>query len=246
MDRKILLVEDEKGISSIISSYLQKEGYEVSQAFNGDEALKYFTTNDFDLVILDRMLPLISGEEVLKTIRQLSDVPVILVTAKVEEIDKIEGFQLGADDYVTKPFSPKELMERVRAILRRIRKDPVNTNILSFDNGRLIMNLDNYTCKVNGNEVTLTNNEFSILQVLFSKPGKIFTREEIISIAFGDEYDAFDRAIDTHIKNIRQKIEENPRDPKYIKTVYGVGYKTGEALWNWRINYYYTCFKELL
>lgn len=230
MDRKILLVEDEKGISSIISSYLQKEGYEVSQAFNGDEALKYFTTNDFDLVILDRMLPLISGEEVLKTIRQLSDVPVILVTAKVEEIDKIEGFQLGADDYVTKPFSPKELMERVRAILRRIRKDPVNTNILSFDNGRLIMNLDNYTCKVNGNEVTLTNNEFSILQVLFSKPGKIFTREEIISIAFGDEYDAFDRAIDTHIKNIRQKIEENPRDPKYIKTVYGVGYKTGEAL----------------
>lgn len=230
MDRKILLVEDEKGISSIISSYLQKEGYEVSQAFNGDEALKYFTTNDFDLVILDRMLPLISGEEVLKTIRQLSDVPVILVTAKVEEIDKIEGFQLGADDYVTKPFSPKELMERVRAILRRIRKDPVNTNILSFDNGRLIINLDNYTCKVNGNEVTLTNNEFSILQVLFSKPGKIFTREEIISIAFGDEYDAFDRAIDTHIKNIRQKIEESPRDPKYIKTVYGVGYKTGEAL----------------
>lgn len=230
MDRKILLVEDEKGISSIISSYLQKEGYEVSQAFNGDEALKYFTTNDFDLVILDRMLPLISGEEVLKTIRQLSDVPVILVTAKVEEIDKIEGFQLGADDYVTKPFSPKELMERVRAILRRIRKDPVNTNILSFDNGRLIINLDNYTCKVNGNEVTLTNNEFSILQVLFSKPGKIFTREEIISIAFGDEYDAFDRAIDTHIKNIRQKIEENPREPKYIKTVYGVGYKTGEAL----------------
>ncbi len=230
MNRKILLVEDEKGISSIISSYLQKEGYEVLQAFNGDEALKYFTTHDLDLVILDRMLPLISGEEVLKTIRQLSDIPVILVTAKVEEIDKIEGFQLGADDYVTKPFSPKELMERVRAILRRIRKDPVNTNILSFDNGRLIINLDNYTCKVNGNEVTLTNNEFSILQVLFSKPGKIFTREEIISIAFGDEYDAFDRAIDTHIKNIRQKIEESPREPKYIKTVYGVGYKTGESL----------------
>ncbi|WP_425540172.1 response regulator transcription factor [Microaceticoccus formicicus] len=230
MNRKILLIEDEKGISSIISSYLQKEGYEVSQAYDGGEALKYFTTHDFDLVILDRMLPLISGEEVLKTIRQLSDIPVILVTAKVEEIDKIEGFQLGADDYVTKPFSPKELMERVRAILRRIRKDPVNTNILSFDNGRLIINLDNYTCKVNGNEVTLTNNEFSILQVLFSKPGKIFTREEIISIAFGDEYDAFDRAIDTHIKNIRQKIEESPRDPKYIKTVYGVGYKTGESL----------------
>lgn len=230
MNRKILLVEDEKGISSIISSYLQKEGYEVLQAFNGDEALKYFKMHDLDLVILDRMLPLISGEEVLKTIRQLSDIPVILVTAKVEEIDKIEGFQLGADDYVTKPFSPKELMERVRAILRRIRKDPVNTNILSFDNGRLIINLDNYTCKVNGNEVTLTNNEFSILQVLFSKPGKIFTREEIISIAFGDEYDAFDRAIDTHIKNIRQKIEESPREPKYIKTVYGVGYKTGESL----------------
>lgn len=230
MNRKILLIEDEKGISSIICSYLQKEGYEVSQAFNGDEALRYFRTNDYDLVILDRMLPLISGEEVLKTIRQLSDIPVILVTAKVEEIDKIEGFQLGADDYVTKPFSPRELMERVRVILRRIRKDPVNTNILSFDNGRLIINLDNYTCKVNGNDITLTNNEFSILQVLFSKPGKIFTREEIISIAFGDEYDAFDRAIDTHIKNIRQKIEDNPRDPKYIKTVYGVGYKTGESL----------------
>ncbi len=230
MNKKILLVEDEKGISSIISSYLEKENYNVIPAYNGDEALKQFTTNDIDLVILDRMLPIISGEEVLKTIRQISDVPVILVTAKVDEIDRIEGFQLGADDYVTKPFSPKELIERVKAVLRRTKKTENDKNIQSFYNGQLIINNDNYSCKVNGEEISLTNNEFNILQVLYSKPGKIFTREEIISIAFGDEYDAFDRAIDTHIKNIRQKMEVNPRDPKFIKTVYGIGYKTGDSI----------------
>ncbi|MDO5719039.1 MAG: response regulator transcription factor [Tissierellia bacterium] len=224
--KKILLVEDEKGISSIVKAYLEKEGYIVFCAFDGKRAIELFKEENPDLIVLDRMLPLISGEEVLKNIRESSDIPVILLTAKVEEDDRIEGFQLGADDYVTKPFSPKELMERVKAILRRTSAD--SSNILSFDNGNLLINTENYSCKVDGKDISLTNNEFTILKVLFSKPGKIFTREEIIAIAFGESYEAYDRAIDTHIKNIRQKIESNPRDPKYIKTVYGIGYKAGE------------------
>lgn len=226
---KILLVEDEIKISSIIEKYLLKEGYEVSKAFDGEEAINKFENEEIDLIILDRMLPKLTGDEVIEFIRERSNIPIIMVTAKVEEKDIIEGFKFGADDYVVKPFSPGELLERIKAVLRRTqRSETIKRNILSYDNGNFIINLDNYTIELSGEIIELTKNEFEIVKVLFEHPNKIFTREEIIAAAFGTDYEAYDRAIDTHIKNIRQKIEGNPKKPKYIVTVYGVGYKVGD------------------
>lgn len=226
---KILLVEDEIKISSIIEKYLLKEGYEVSKAFDGEEAINKFENEEIDLIILDRMLPKLTGDKVIEFIRERSNIPIIMVTAKVEEKDIIEGFKFGADDYVVKPFSPGELLERIKAVLRRTqRSETIKRNILSYDNGNFIINLDNYTIELSGKIIELTKNEFEIVKVLFEHPNKIFTREEIIAAAFGTDYEAYDRAIDTHIKNIRQKIEGNPKKPKYIVTVYGVGYKVGD------------------
>lgn len=226
---KILLVEDEEKISKIITSYLEKNEYQVIKAFDGLEALEKFDSS-IDLIILDRMLPKLSGEDFLKEVRKISDLPVIMVTAKVSEEDKIEGFRLGVDDYVTKPFSPMELIERVKAILRR--SGISSNNIKSYDQGRLKVNFDLRQVFVNEKLIDLTLNEFDILKVIISNPNKIFTREEIITLVYGLDYDSFNRAIDTHVKNIRRKIEENPKNPNYIKTVYGVGYRAGDKIWN--------------
>lgn len=224
----ILIVEDEKGISDIEKKYLEKEGYSVMQAFDGNEAFDLLKKHNFDLILLDLMLPGKRGEELMDYIRLNLSTPVIMITAKVEEEEVIGGLKSGADDYITKPFSPKEMVERVKAILRRIEKYNLpKSDWLEFDNGRMKINFDNYRIKKDQEEIFLTKNEFKILKTLFSNPQKIFTREEIIEIAFGMNYDAYDRAIDTHIKNIRHKIEDNPKSPKYVKTVYGVGYKAG-------------------
>lgn len=224
----ILIVEDEKSISDIVKNYLIRDGYNVFQAFDGLEALKIFDNEEIDLVILDLMLPKMSGEDVIKNIRNKSKVPVIITSAKVEEIDRINGLRLGADDYVTKPFSNKELVERVKAVLRRIEKYNIpRADIIKTSDGRLLMDLKYNRFLKDGEEVFLTKNEFSIIKTLFSSPNKIFTRDEIIELTFGLDYDAYDRAIDTHIKNIRQKIEDNPKKPQYIKTIYGMGYKSG-------------------
>ncbi|WP_130818883.1 response regulator transcription factor [Anaerococcus vaginimassiliensis] len=227
-DISILIVEDEKSISDIVKNYLIRDGYNVFQAFDGLEALKIFDNEDIDLIILDLMLPKMSGEDVIKNIRNKSKVPVIITSAKVEEIDRINGLRLGADDYVTKPFSNKELVERVKAVLRRIEKYNIpRADIIKTSDGRLLMDLKYNRFLKDGEEVFLTKNEFSIIKTLFSSPNKIFTRDEIIELTFGLDYDAYDRAIDTHIKNIRQKIEDNPKKPQYIKTIYGMGYKSG-------------------
>ena len=227
-DINILIVEDEKSISDIVKSYLTRDGYNVFQAFDGLEALKIFDNEEIDLIILDLMLPKMSGEDVMKNIRNKSKVPVIITSAKVEELDRINGLRLGADDYVTKPFSNKELVERVKAILRRIEKYNIpRADIIKTSDGRLLMDLKYNRFLKDGEEVFLTKNEFSIIKTLFSSPNKIFTRDEIIELTFGLDYDAYDRAIDTHIKNIRQKIEDNPKKPQYIKTIYGMGYKSG-------------------
>lgn len=227
-DISILIVEDEKSISDIVKNYLQKDDYKVFQAFDGQQALDLFDKEEIDLVILDLMLPKISGEEVIKDIRNKSKVPVIITSAKVEELDRINGLRLGADDYVTKPFSTKELVERVKAVLRRIEKYNIpRADIIRTNDGRLLMDLKYNRFLKDGEEVFLTKNEFSIIKTLFSSPNKIFTRDEIIELTFGLDYDAYDRAIDTHIKNIRQKIEDNPKKPQYIKTIYGMGYKSG-------------------
>ncbi|MDO5047236.1 MAG: response regulator transcription factor [Anaerococcus sp.] len=227
-DINILIVEDEKAISNIVRTYLEKDGYKVYQAYDGKKALEIFTSTKIDLVILDLMLPKLSGEEVIKDIRNRSKTPVIIISAKVEEEDRINGLRLGADDYVIKPFSPKELVERVKAVLRRIEKYNIpRADIIKTKDNRLLMDLKYNRFLKDGEEVSLTKNEFSILKTLFSSPNKIFTRDEIIELTFGLDYDAYDRAIDTHIKNIRQKIEDNPKKPQYIKTIYGMGYKSG-------------------
>ena len=228
MNISILIIEDEVGISNIERKDLEKEGYLVDQAFNGEDALIKIKENNYDLILLDLMLPGVSGEEIMEYIRTNSETPVIMVTAKVEEEQIVKGLKIGADDYISKPFSPKEMVQRVKTVLRRVEKYNLpKSEWLNIDNGRIKIDFDNHKLLKNGQEVSLTNNEFKIIQTLFSNPQKIFTREEIIEIAFGMHYDAYDRAIDTHIKNIRHKIEDQPKSPKYIKTVYGVGYKAG-------------------
>lgn len=227
-DITILIIEDEKKISTIMKSYFEKEGYSVLQAFDGLEGLELFNNNSVDLVILDLMLPKFAGEEVIKEIRNKSEIPVIMVSAKVEEDNRVSGLRLGADDYVTKPFSPKELVERVKAVLRRIEKYNIpRADIIKTTDGRLQMDLEYNRIFKDGKEIFLTKNEFQILKTIFSNPNKVYSRDEIIEQTFGLEYDAYDRAIDTHIKNIRSKIEDNPKKPMYIKTIYGMGYKSG-------------------
>lgn len=229
MDKiNILVVEDEKNILEVIKTYLVKEGYSVITAEDGKNALNLFESEDIHLIILDLMLPKISGEEVCNIIRAKSDIPIIMLTAKVEEDDKVHGLSIGADDYVTKPFSPRELVGRVKALIRRSYRDssPL-AEILIFNNGDLEIDLNKRLVKKRGKKVYLTTKEFDILVSLLRNPGKVFTREQLIESAFGYDYDGFDRTIDTHIKNIRQKIEDNPKNPSYLITVYGLGYKFG-------------------
>jgi len=221
----ILLVEDEKNISDVVKAYLEKENYKVIRAFNGQEALELFNLHEPDLIILDLMLPKISGEEVCSMIRSTSHVPIIMLTAKSHEDDKIEGLTIGADDYLVKPFSPRELVSRVKALLRRAYRDssPLAEKLV-FPGGLTIF-VDKFTVYKNKVDLDLTTNEFKVLLALASNPKIVFSRDQLLDKAFGYDYDGFQRTIDTHIKNIRQKIEDDPKKPSYIITVYGAGYK---------------------
>ncbi|PAB58596.1 response regulator transcription factor [Anaeromicrobium sediminis] len=230
MDKKrILVVEDEQKILDVVKAYLKKEGYEVLVATNGERALEIFEEEIIHLVVLDLMLPKTSGEEVCSKIRTTSDIPIIMLTAKNEEDEKIQGLAIGADDYLTKPFSPRELVGRVRALMRRAyRENSPLADYLTFNDGDLEVNIKRFEVKKKGKLVNLTPNEFKLLNVFLSNPGQVFTRDQLLRKAFGLEYDGFDRIIDTHIKNIRHKIEDNKKKPTYIQTVYGVGYKFGD------------------
>ncbi|MDL2310708.1 response regulator transcription factor [Peptostreptococcaceae bacterium OttesenSCG-928-C18] len=226
MKVKILIIEDEVPISNIEKQYLELEGYEVIQSFDGSNGLAKFKTELPDLVILDLMLPNLSGEEIMSYIKNYSETPVIMVTAKIDEDDRIKGLKSGADDYITKPFSAKELVLRVKNVLRRLNKQTLpKADIITSKNRELLLDLENNHLYKNNNLINLTSNEFRVVKTLFSHPKKIFTREEIIEIGFGTEYDAFDRSIDTYIKNIRHKIENDPKNPVYILTIYGMGYR---------------------
>ncbi|MDQ7096637.1 response regulator transcription factor [Desulfosporosinus sp. PR] len=222
---KILLVDDEKKITSVLKAYLQQEGFQVSTALNGLIALTMFKENSYDLVILDLMLPGMSGTEICREIRKLSSVPIIMLTAKVEEEDRIQGLSIGADDYITKPFSPREVVARVRAVLRRANNDtsPL-ADVISYDNGLTIDNIQHET-RLNDQVVPLTPTEFKILGVLAKHPGRVYSRGQLVEIVQGHDFEGDDRVIDAHIKKIRQKIEATPSDPQIIMTVYGVGYK---------------------
>lgn len=223
---KILVVEDEQKIVDVVKAYLEKDGFEVITAMDGEAALNIFHKENIHLVVLDLMLPKISGEEVCRKIRTTSSVPIIMLTAKVDEDEKIEGISIGADDYLTKPFSVRELVVRVRALFRRAYRDitPL-ADILTFNSGNLEVDIKEMTVKKQGEPLGFTANEFKVLKVLLTNPGQVFSREQLVEKAFGMDYEGFDRTVDTYIKNIRQKIEDNPKEPLYINTIYGMGYK---------------------
>lgn len=224
----ILVVEDEKNILDVIIAYLTKENFKVLSAMDGEKALEIFSNEKIHLIILDLMIPKISGEEVCAKIRNTSDVPIIMLTAKVDEDSRIEGLSIGADDYVLKPFSPRELISRVKALLRRSYRTDSSKPLaekISLDNGRVVVELEKMLVKKDNQIIDLTANEFKVLAALMKNSGLVLSREQLIEIAFGYDYEGFDRTIDTHIKNIRQKLEDNPKTPAYILTVYGVGYK---------------------
>lgn len=224
--KNILIVDDEIKIIELLEAFLEIEGYSIYKAYDGKGALEIFENEEINLVILDLMLPEIRGEEVCKKIRAKSDVPIIMLTAKVDEENKIEGLGIGADDYITKPFSARELVSRVAAILRRSCKEE---NLLAerfvFNDGDLEVNIKYFDVIKNGIKIKLTPSEFKILKVLISNRGKILSRDILVEKSFGIDFDGIDRTVDVHIKNIRQKIEDNPKDPQYIQTVYGMGYK---------------------
>ena len=221
----ILIIEDEEKISEILKAYLEKEGYIVYTTTKGLAAIELFENIKFNLVILDLMLPDISGEEVCSIIRKISEVHIFMLTAKSTLEDRIEGLNLGADEYLVKPFSPRELTARVNALFRRININKSETMI--YNNGDLKINYDKRIVYVRGEEISLTPNEFDILQILSSNGGKVFTREHLIERIMGIDFQGFDRTIDVHIKNIRKKIEVDSRNPKYIITVTRIGYKFG-------------------
>ncbi len=224
---RILVVDDEEKIVEVIKSYLQKEDFQVYTAYNGKQALELYNDISPDLVILDLMLPDICGEDVCRQIRNIADTPIIMLTAKVEEVDILNGLNIGADDYVIKPFSPKQLIARINAVLRRTVGAVSAENLLIFNNGELVINQGNHVIKKSGKPVNLTPVEYEILLRLAKYPKKIFTRDELIAFVLGEDYEGYDRTIDTHIKNLRQKLESNSREPHYILTIYGVGYRFG-------------------
>ncbi|GEQ22628.1 MULTISPECIES: response regulator transcription factor [Clostridium] len=223
---KILVVDDEQNILDVVKAYLEKEGFNIITATDGEAALNIFNEETIHLIVLDLMLPKVTGEEVCSKIRSSSNVPIIMLTAKAEEDEKIEGISIGADDYLTKPFSVRELVVRVRALIRRAYRDfsPM-ADILTFNNGDLEVDIKKMEIKKQGEAIVLTVNEFKILKVLLTNVGQVFSREQLVEKAFGMDYEGFDRTVDTYIKNIRQKIEDNPKNPMYITTVYGLGYK---------------------
>lgn len=227
MPQTILIVDDERRMVSLLQSYLQQEGYHVVTAYNGNEALAVARAENPDLVVLDIMMPEMNGYEFMRAHRAQRDTPIIMLTAKVEDEDKIIGLELGADDYVTKPFKPRELMARVRNVLRRAGKnEPKGQALKVLD---ISLDRDTREVTVDGRSIDLTPSEFDLLAALMTSPGRVFSRLDLLDVIQGVRYEGYERTIDTHIKNLRAKVEENPRKPNRIETVYGVGYRLKKA-----------------
>lgn len=228
MVQTVLVVDDEPMIREAVTSYLHKRGCRVFSADNGRDALAIFGQEAITFVILDLMLPDISGEEICALIRKQSSVPVIMLTAKTQEEDVLNGLQIGADDYVTKPFSLKELYARMTVILRRSSQDlrPLAEKF-SWNNHDLNLDFEHHEVHKKGKPLSLTPIEWKILSALIRRPKKVYTRDELIELVFGPDFDGYDRVIDTHIKNLRKKVEDDPKKPFYVKTVHGLGYKFG-------------------
>ncbi|TBL71614.1 response regulator transcription factor [Paenibacillus thalictri] len=230
---RILLVEDEPKIREVLAAYLKNEGWEVDFTPDGNEALALFRSRAYDLVILDLMLEGLPGEEVCREIRQSSFVPIVMITSKSRESDAIIGLNLGADDYIVKPFRVKEVVARIHALLRRTRQytaEAEKNAVMSFDKGRLVLEPETGTVLVRGVPVSLTATELKLLCVLASKPGKVFARNDLTYEVLGYRFQGESRTIDTHLKNLRKKIEEDPKEPQYVLTMIGSGYKLAAAL----------------
>lgn len=232
----ILVVDDEEKMIAFIASYLRNEGYRVVEALSGVEALeKLRQAPNVDLVLLDWMMPGMNGLDTCRHIRGFSQVPVIFLTAKAEEVDKLLGLELGADDYMTKPFSIRELEARIRVVLRRTQPQPHRNEVSErksdelLQRGGLTIDLPKHAVSVQGKPVPFTPTEFKILRTLAQSPGRVYSRLDLLEIALGEEYTGYERTIDTHIRNIRRKIETDFSNPVFIVTVHGVGYKFGDA-----------------
>jgi len=223
----ILIVEDEKKTASLVALYLEREGFQTVLASDGLQALELAKRHKPALVILDLMLPKLDGWEVCRQLRQASNVPILMLTARGEEIDRVSGLTLGADDYVAKPFSPRELVARVKAILRRARPEtPQGKNFLSH--GKLAIDLEKRKATLNDHTLSLTPHEYKLLQALLSAPGRVFTRPELLDYLYPGGEEVVDRVIDVHIGKLREKVEPDPANPRYILTVRGVGYQFAE------------------
>ncbi len=224
MSRKILVADDEQHILDTVRAYLKEAGYQVFTVKNGRDALAVFRSEQPDLMILDVMMPELDGWDAARLIRRDSDVPLIFLTARVDDIDQIAGLEIGADEYITKPFSPRVLVAKVRAMLRRAYGD-LSSEPTIWRVGALELNAETHTVTLNGARVDVTPSEFDLLQVLIRRPGRVFTRMELLDHVQGEAFAAYERTIDVHVKNLRAKLETDPRHPDYIETVYGVGYR---------------------
>ncbi len=224
-NRTILIVDDEEKIVDVLRAYLEKEGYQVLSAYDGTTAMELFKSNEIALILLDLMLPDIMGEQICQMIRTSSRVPIVMLTAKTEEADLIKGLQMGADDYIFKPFSPRTIVAKIEAILRRIESDQLTSIPVLYNQGSLAIDFQNSEVKVCGRDAGLTPTEYKILATMAKAPNRIFTREQLITYALGDDFDGYDRSIDTYIKSVRTKIEEDRKNPVFILTVHGIGYK---------------------
>ena len=224
--KQILVVDDEPRIAEICRDYLKRAGFEVITAANGDDALALARSRQPDLIVLDLKLPGRDGLDVTRALRQRSNVPIIMLTARIEESDKLVGLELGADDYLTKPFSPRELVARVRAVLRRGESAAVQSEVVRAAD--VTLDVPRRKTQVGARRVELTSSEFQLLATLMRQPGRVFTRSQLLDSLRGEEGESFERAVDAHVKNLRRKIEPDPKKPRYLQTVYGVGYRFAE------------------
>ncbi|MEQ6388177.1 response regulator transcription factor [Bacillaceae bacterium S4-13-58] len=229
MNKRVLVVDDEQQIRETISNFLVKEGYSVFEAENGDAALRCLKDQKLDIILLDIMMPETDGYQVLREIRAYSKhLPVIMLTAKTDELDKLLGLELGADDYITKPFSIREVVARMKAVWRRTSAQEADEKGEIIKRGPIEIDMDTYTVTVNDEKVNLTPTEFKILHTLAAKPGRVYSRLQLMNIAIGEEYVNYERSIDTHVSNLRKKLKVNSNIPDYIHTVYGIGYRFGD------------------
>jgi len=224
----VLIIEDEIELSNVLKAYLERAGYGVLMASRGDEGLSLWQSEQPDMVLLDLNLPGMDGIDIIHKIRQRNDTPVIMVTARVEEVDRLLGLELGADDYITKPFSPREVVARVKAVLRRVEKS-LDTPAAVIHITNLTVDMDAHIAKQSDQELDLTPTEFSILATLAAQPGRAFSRLQLLEASQGVAYEGYERSIDAHIKNLRAKLGDDSKDPQYIETVFGIGYRFKKA-----------------